>query len=176
MSDEELQPSKSSRKRERQELRVLGEKLVRLSDDQLATIGDDTLLNAIRDCRRIKRGNARKRQIQYIGKLLSRMETGEIRAVIDRYDASSESHVRKFHQLEKWRETLMQGDYTPVDEIASQYPDLDRQHLKQLVRRAIEERRVIESGDGAATPIQYRKLFQYLKTLSDWSDNPAKDF
>jgi len=172
------QSSKSQRKRDMQELRVLGEKLVQLNDDQLAPLMQPKILIAIQDCRKITKGNARKRQLQYIAKLLREIDVNDVRNLIDRYDASSKSHLRQFHQLEKWREQLIGGDYSALDNIAAQYPDLDRQFLKQLTRKAIQEHEIQENEQNPPAPIQFRKLFQYLKSLTDSNvsagDDPAE--
>jgi ribosome-associated protein len=157
--------SKSQRKREMQELRQMGEKLVQLTDEQLIPLSNTAIIDALRDCRRITKGNARKRQIQYIGKLLRNIEIDEIRNLIDRYDASSRTHARQFHQLENWREQLISGDFSALDEIAAIYPGLDRQHLKQLTRKAIQEQQKLASDQPNGASIQYRRLFQYLKSL-----------
>jgi ribosome-associated protein len=161
------QPSKSQRKRDMQELRVLGEKLVQLNDEQLAPLMQPKILIAIQDCRKITKGNPRKRQLQYIAKLLKGIDVKDVRTLVDRYDASSRSHLRQFHQLEKWREQLISGDYAALDDIAAHYPDLDRQFLKQLTRKAILEGEIQENEQNPQAPIQFRKIFQYLKSLAD---------
>ncbi|MCH7741049.1 MAG: DUF615 domain-containing protein [Proteobacteria bacterium] len=159
--------SKSQRKREMQELRLLGEKLVQLNDEQLIPLSSAVIIKAVRDCRKITKGNARKRQIQYIAKLLRNIQFDDIRKVIDRYDASSKTHARQFHQLEKWREQLITGDYSAIDEIATTYKAIDRQQLKQLTRKAIHERLKITNEQFDGPPTHYRRLFQYLKSLAD---------
>lgn len=164
--DSEL-TSKSQRKREMQELRLLGEKLVQLNDEQLIPLSSTVIIKAVRDCRKITKGNARKRQIQYIAKLLRNIQVNDIRKVIDRYDASSKTHARQFHQLEKWREQLITGDYSAIDEIATTYKAIDRQQLKQLTRKAIHERLKITNEQFDGPPTHYRRLFQYLKSLAD---------
>lgn len=164
--DSEL-TSKSQRKREMHELRLLGEKLVQLNDEQLIPLSSTVIIKAVRDCRKITKGNARKRQIQYIAKLLRNIQVNGIRKVIDRYDASSKTHARQFHQLEKWREQLITGDYSAIDEIATTYKAIDRQQLKQLTRKAIHERLKITNEQFDGPPTHYRRLFQYLKSLAD---------
>lgn len=166
-TDDQEQPSKSRRKRDMQELRDLGEKLAQFKDDQLAPLMEPKVLEAIQQCRKITKGNARKRQFQYIAKLLKDVDISEVRNLVDRYDASSKSHLRQFHQLEKWREQLISGNYHALDEIGSQYPDLDRQYIRQLTQKAIQERELQENEQNSGAPVQFRKLFQYLKSLND---------
>ena len=160
-------PSKSQLKRDMQDLREIGEKLVQFTDDQLAPISDPELIKAIQEYRRINKGNARKRQLQYIAKIMSKIDNEEIRNLVDRYDAGSRVHARQFHQLETWREQLIQGNFSAMDDIAVEFPDLDRQHLKQLTRKAIQERSKHENDESPGAPVHFRRLFKYLKTLSD---------
>lgn len=169
MTDDQApdQPSKSQRKRDMQELRTLGEKLVQLKDAQIGPLLQPKILKAIQDCRKITKGNARKRQLQYIAKLLKAADINDAKNLVDRYDASSRSHLRQFHQLEKWRDQLINGNYQALDEIGAAYPDLDRQFLKQLTRKAIQEHDIQETEQNPAAPIQFRKIFQYLKSLAD---------
>jgi len=153
-------PSKSQRKRDMQSLRDLGERLLMLPVDHLEQISEPAIIIAVQDCKKITKGNARKRQLQYIGKLLSKTDITEIQGMVDRFDAGSRTHITQFHKLEQWRERLLNSDNTVLDDIFSLYPGVDRQHLKQLTRKAITEReKLIEP------PIQFRKLFQYLKSL-----------
>lgn len=159
--------SKSQRKREMQELRLLGEKLVKLTDEQLTPLSNVVIVKAVHECRKITKGNARKRQIQYIAKLLRNVQIDDIKKLIDRYDASSKTHARQFHQLEMWREQLITGDFSALDEIAITYPGIDRQQLKQLTRKAIQERQKLNDEQLKGPPVQYRRLFQYLKSLVD---------
>ncbi len=153
-------PSKSQRKRDMQALRDLGERLLDVPEEELGKLSDTDLVEAVRTFRKITRGNARKRQLQYIGKLMRNADIDEIRELLDRFDAGSRTHVQQFHQLEQWRERLIGGDDRVMEEIAARHPELDRQHLRQLTRNAAAERR-----EEKEPPVQFRKLFQYLKSL-----------
>ena len=103
-------PSKSQRKRDSKAITNLGSQLLQISDDQLATLPYANIIDAVKQCKKITKGNARKRQIQYIGKLLRHVDIEEIQLLVDRFDASSQSHVLLFHQLETWRDKLIQQD------------------------------------------------------------------
>ncbi len=154
-------PSKSQRKREMDALKLLSARLTDLSTDQLSKIDNQTIRDAVTAAKTITKGNARKRQVQYIAKLLSRVNVEPMQAIIDTLDASSATYVQKFHKLETWRERLIDGDDTILNEIFSTHPSCDRQQLRQLTRKAIAER---TRGDD--NHIQYRKLFQFLKNLN----------
>lgn len=164
-SDDERK-SKTQQKREMQALKDLGERLLDLPEEQLQSIGDPRLIEAVTECKRITKGNARKRQIQYIGKLMRSTDVERIQQLIDRYDSSTRAHTIQFHKLERWRQKLIDENNQVMDEIIRECPNVDRQHLKQLTRNAINEREQQENQ-----PVHFRKLFQYLKFISDSSAN-----
>lgn len=153
-------PSKTQRKREMQELRDMGERLLTIPEDGLKQISSQALIDAVHTCKKIHKGSARKRQVTYIGKLLRSDLADEVRELIDRFDASSQAHVAKFHQLEVWREGLMNEDQRVLEEVFAAIPHIDRQQLRQLVRNAIAERK-----QDREPPVHFRKLFQYLKSF-----------
>ncbi len=166
MEDEEHEElvSKSSRKREAQDIKNMGLRLTELSDDQLSALPYDNVKEAVVAYRKIGKGGARKRQLMYIGKLLRKVDLEPVSVLIDRYDASSLVHVQQFHQLESWRERLIGGDDSVFEEIGQQHPEFDRQQLRQLVKSAKSEvQRQATNPD--LPPRQYRKLFQFLKSL-----------
>ena len=153
-------PSKSELKRQANAITHMGEQLLSLSAHEVAELPYPEVIAALEACRKITKGNARKRQLQYIGKLMRNLDLTPVQALIDRFDASSNAHNLHFHQLEIWRERLLDNDPSAIDEIASSHPDLDLQHLMQLVRHALKELQ-----KGIEPPVHFRKLFQYLKSL-----------
>lgn len=161
-------PSKSQRKRDMHALRDMGERLLELPDAHVRELLPSNIMDALTACRKITKGNARKRQMQYVSKLLRQVETDKLQALLDRFDASSQDHVNKFHKLERWRERLLSQDATVTEEIISETPDIDRQHLRQLTRAAVAER-----DQNKLPPVQFRKLFQYLKSFEIHTDAEA---
>ena len=156
---DDAHPSKSQRKRDMGELRKLATKLAELNQEQINQINDAVIKESVKATRKITKGNARKRQIQYTAKLLSKIDITDIRQLVDTLEAGSTFYTQKFHRLEIWRERLIQSDDTVLKEIFLEYPDCDRQQLRQLARTAIKER--ASDGQGA----HFRKLFQFLKQL-----------
>lgn len=160
-TDEPL--SKSAKKRESEAFQDMARQLVALSPAQLTSLPDDLQQN-IRTAQTITRGNARKRQIQYIGKMLRKDQGGiveQVTTLLAQLDASSTSHNQRFHQLEQWRDRLIQGDDTVFDEIRLVCPDIDRQQLRQLTQRARSE---ADSEQPHGT--YYRSLFQFIKNAT----------
>jgi len=82
---DETKPSKSARKREYLALQKLGEDLVTLRESDLLSLDlDEDLLEAVMEARRIKKHGALRRQKQYIGKLMGRVDPEPIRAAVER--------------------------------------------------------------------------------------------
>lgn len=155
-------PSKSQRKRDMQALKDLAQRLSELSLEQLAAIESNDIREAILAAKKITKGNAKKRQLQYTAKLMSKTDITAIQSIVDELDASSAAHIQKFHQLEVWREQLIEGNQDAMNELLAVYPDTDRQQLRQLVRLAQQE-----AANKPDQKMQFRKLFQFLKDVSE---------
>mgnify|MGYP001170662324 FL=1 len=152
--------SKSAKKRESVALQEMARQLVALSPSKLASL-PDAFCQSIRDAQSISHGGARKRQIQYLGKVLRNDGASlvdEVTALLAQLDASSSEHNRYFHQLEQWRDQLISGNTKTFDDITQACSDIDRQQLRMLTRRARSE----AEGDRPHGP-HYRALFQFIK-------------
>ena len=160
MSDE-APISKTQRKKAVHLLQALGEELVELSDDQLAAIElPEALRDAVMAARRITKFEARRRQLQYIGKLMRRVEVEPIRAALDALLAGSRRQIAAHKRIEAWRERLLAGPGA-LDELLAEYPGADAQQLRTLVSGALRER------DAGSPPRSYRELYQALRALFD---------
>ena len=157
--EEELPPSKTKIKKQMHDLQDLGEELVELSKDQLAQLDlPETLYLAIREMSRINKFGARRRQMQYIGKLMRDVDTAPINAKLDIWKGTSQQHIGYMHQVERWRDRLLESD-TALTELLTAYPDTDVQRLRTLIRNAQKER---ESGKPGKN---YREIFQVLREI-----------
>src|SRR5437868_762427 len=112
---EPLQPdenSKSQRKKDMLDLQKLGEKLLHLSSEQLSKMDlPESLLDAIRHAKSISANEAKRRQLQYIGKIMRNIDVESIRLTLKRLQFSHEKSTASFHQTEQWRTDLInQGD------------------------------------------------------------------
>ncbi|MBT3427652.1 MAG: DUF615 domain-containing protein [Gammaproteobacteria bacterium] len=158
--------SKTQRKKEADDIRSLGERLCQLTDAQLQKLPYPELLVAIKDYRKINKGNARKRQLQFIGKQLRKLDLDPVVRIIERYDSASRSHLLKMKRLEAWRDGLLSDEPATLTEIGEVHPEVDRQQLRQLVKEARKEADRFET-DPSSSRTWFRKLFQYLKALDD---------
>lgn len=155
--EEELPPSKTKIKKQMHDLRDLGEELTELGKDQLAQLDiPESLRDAIKDMHRIKSFGAKRRQIQYIGKLMRDVEIDPIIAKLNTWKGVSQQHIGYMHQIERWRERLLEGD-AALTELLAAYPDTDVQRLRTLIRNSIKEREAGKPGKN------FREIFQILR-------------
>lgn len=156
-------PSKSQRKRDMHALQELGSALVELSAEQLARIElPDGLREAIDEARRTTGHEARRRQLQYIGRLMRELDPQPIRAALDALNGVSREHNALHHRLERLRERLLE-DEAALGEIAADFPGADLQHLRHLRRNAVKERAA------GKPPRSYREIFRALRELAEGS-------
>src|ERR1700704_2735016 len=133
--------SKTRRKKESQERQELGAELVALSGERLAAIDlPEFLHDAVRAARRITSFEARRRQLQYIGKLMRKVDAEPIRARLDAWKAPSRIHTAQFKRTESWRKRLLSGGERALAELLSEYPLADEHQLDRLIRDARHER------------------------------------
>ena len=152
-------PSKTRRKQQMHELQELGEELAALSTERLTKIDiPETLRDALREAQRISAHGAKRRQLQYVGKLMRDVDPEPIRAALAAVRGESAAEVARMHRLERLRARLMEDEST-LAEIADNFPGADLQHLRALRRSALKEH------EGNKPPRSYRALFQVLKEL-----------
>lgn len=151
--------SKTQRKKQVAGLQDLGAELVALSGEQLARIElPERLRDAVMDARRITTFEAKRRQLQYIGKLMRSVEAGPIRAALDAALARSHGEAATHKRTEAWRERLL-SDPEALGELLAEYPSADGRRLRALVRAALHER------TENRPPRAFRELYQALRAL-----------
>lgn len=160
--EEELPPSKSQEKRDCDALKKLGDELVTIKQEDLDTMSlPDTLLGALREARKIQSRSGLKRQRQYIGKIMRQIDSDEIKKQLEQIRHKHDTNTVQFRKIEQWRDRLLLDDKTALSEIIDTHPEIDRQHINQLIRQAKREQQQ-EKPPAAA-----RKLFKYLRDLSE---------
>ncbi|HET8609062.1 MAG TPA: ribosome biogenesis factor YjgA [Burkholderiales bacterium] len=154
-------PSKTRRKQAMLALQELGAELTRLSDAQLEQVEmPDTLRDAVVEARRITRFEARRRQMQYIGRLMRDVDPAPIRAQLDVWRTATQAGTTHLHRVERWRERLLADD-AALDAFRSVCPAADTQRLATLINDARRERAA------GRPPKHFRALFRELKAMID---------
>lgn len=161
--DEEIEyVSRTALKRYVEELQELGKRITELRADQQAQVPmSDRMREAIAEMARISANGAKKRHLNFIGKLMRNEDEEAIRLVVDGFDSASEAHNQRFHKLERLRESLIENKQEALDEVIQTYTSCDIQHLRSLIRNAQKER------EQNKPPAAFRKLFQYLRELDE---------
>lgn len=155
--------SKTQRKQASHARQDLGEAIAELGLARFAALGlPETLCSAIDELRRVRSHEGRRRQMQYIGKWMRKLDdetVAGIEKIIAAARKPSRDETLAMHRLERWRDTLIDDD-AALDQWMQHYPATDVQHLRSLVRAARKEGRV-EAGQRAGRA--YRALYQTLK-------------
>ena len=154
--------SKTQMKQEMHRLQAIGERLLTLRADQLATVPtSEALQAAIDESRRITQNEARRRHLQYIGKLMRDEDIDGIQLALDRLDPSSEVFLREQNQAEQWRSRLLKDSGAEAAWF-EQFPDTERQAFRALVRAARKEQ-----PDEADAPVrsgkQSKRLLKWIR-------------
>jgi|SRR5690554_5052842 len=156
-------PNKTQIKREIAEIQDMATRLIGLTDGALEKMPiDDELTAAIMLARRIR--NTRegyRRQLQLVTKLLRQSDYTAVQRELDGLQRSGDAENAKFHALERWRERILAEGDDGVQAFLDEYPETDRQKLRQLVRKAKKEQAEEKP------PAAYRALFKYLREAAD---------
>src|SRR5688572_21691737 len=147
------------------ELQALGAALAALSEAQLKAMAlDEDLLAALLEAKRIKSHEAKRRQMQYIGRLMRDVDPSPIRSRLAELEGNSAQAAARHRRLEAWRERLL-GDDEALTAFAAEHPGADLQALRTLIRNARKEASL------GRPPRAYRELFRILKEIE--SSTPA---
>ena len=151
--------SKTRRKREMTELQALGAALVALPESQIKEMRlQNALLEALLDAKRIRSHEAKRRQLQYIGRLMREVDAEPIRARLAALEGTSAQAAAAHRRLEAWRERLLSDD-AALTSFASEHPGADLQEIRALIRNARKEQKE------GKPPRAYRELFRVLKAV-----------
>jgi ribosome-associated protein len=154
---QEQPPSKTKRKRDMHALQALGEQLVVLSEEQLTRIElPDALREAVVDAKRIRSREARRRQLQFIGRLMREVDPAPIRAQLDAWANRSRAAVMAHHRVEEWRERLLAHD-AGIAAFNKERPTIDLHILRACVHGARAEQQAGKPGR------YFRQLFRLIR-------------
>lgn len=158
--DDGERPSKSALKREAHELQKLGQELIELPDARLAAIPmEERLLSALKELKKTKSHEGRRRQLQYVGKLMRFADVEPLREAVSAFKLGYAQDAVRLHHAERWRAELV-ADTEALTRWMQKHPDSDAQRLRSLIRAA--------QKDAALPPEQrhgraWRELFQFIK-------------
>jgi len=149
--------SKTQQKRVMHELQALGIALVELPAAQLAGLAlPEALAAAVAEARRMTQHGARRRQLQYIGKLMRDVDPEPIRAQLAALRGQSAQAAAQHRRLEDWRARLLEDD-AALTAFAEAFPAADLQALRTAIRNARKEQ------TEAKPPRAFREIFRLLR-------------
>ena len=158
--EEVLEPGKSARKREMQQLQKLAGQLADLKQEVRASLPlSDSLQMSVELASKLKSSNARNRQLRQAAKLME--ADSELLEILTQFFTDQQNQARKALQKQKtvelWRDRLLDLSDNALSDFFDEYPQTDRQELSALVRNARKEKQLEKP------PAQQRKLFKYLR-------------
>ena len=158
--------SKTRRKKEMHELQALGQRLVELNKTRLSELTlSDELRQAVIDAHTIPKHEARRRHMQYIGRLMRSVDPTQIRAKMLEWDGQSGAHTAALHRAERWRDRFMEDENVAPAlqefalELGARGAQVNWQALRNEVREARRER------EQARPPKHFRELFKQIRAL-----------
>lgn len=152
--------SKTQRKHEAQDIKDLGRRLTELDEKTLGELPlPDRVRDAVNETRRITQHGARRRQLQYLAKILRGVDTTAIDTVLEREKLNARESARKHQQLEVIRDRLLAEGDSALSALIEDYPQIDRAHVRRLLRDARKQQETDKP------PAAARALFQYLRDL-----------
>lgn len=170
-------PSKSALKRQMHELQALGLALAELPSSRSDKLDlPEGLRDALAEYHRTRSHEGRRRQLQYLGKLMRQVDPEPIREAVAAFKLGSASESLALHEAERWREELMASD-DAVTRWMQAHPDTDAQQLRSLVRAARKDagKATPADGQGQRHGRAYRDLFQLVKsTLPTGASAPTE--
>ena len=170
-------PSKTQLKAEADEKQALGESLLTLRADLMARLDlPDKLLQAIADAKKITSFEGRRRQMQFIGKLMRPLDPEPIQGAINEQANGSAQLTLQLHLAEQWRDKLIESD-DALGKWLTTYPATDAQQLRALIRQARKDA-VPEKPDAAPRHGKsYREIFQLVRhaMAAEADEAPAPD-
>ena len=169
--DDQEAPSRSQMRREALDVLELAERLVALTPSQLAKVPlEEKILDNVHLAQKITSHIAHKRQVHFLAKLMRKLDDLEpIRLAVDKPLEVRRRETAQLHLIERWRERLIDDGDDALSEFIQEYPQADRQRLRQLVRQALVERRENRA------PSAQRSIFQLVKAQVRGDEDAADE-
>lgn len=164
------EPSRTELKKESTELQKLGEALLTLRTDLMERLAlPEGLVTALAELKRITNFEGRRRQLQYVGKLMRHLEPETLQSVRDALEeqrSGSAQQTLALHAAEKWRDDLIASDDALQAWLAA-HPGTDVQQLRALIRQARKDsaptQDEVSKGQAPRRGRAYREIFQLVR-------------
>ena len=177
--------SKTDLKRESNELQKLGEDLLELRQDAMQQLVaqeqvPENLAEAVREAKKITNFEGKRRQMQFVGKLMRKLDPAQVQAIRDALDEQhngSAEETLALHMAEHWRDQLLQDD-AALALWLSAHPDTDSQQLRALIRQArkdgLRDKTAVSQGQFPRQGRAYRDIFKLVRDHLNAATEAAK--
>lgn len=158
---EDRPPSRSMLKRASHEIQALGKRLLAMPDIRLDDIGmEERLRDALAAYKTTRSFEGKRRQLQYIGKVLRGVEIEPLREAVASFEMGHARDALSLHEAEAWRKRLLDDEKQALTDWMNEFPETDVQQLRAMIRNAHKDAAAApENRNGRA----YRELFQLIK-------------
>jgi len=162
--------SRTDAKRESEEVQKLGEQLLELRAELFARLAlPDKLVDALDELKRITNFEGRRRQAQFVGKLMRNLDEDDLQAIREALEEQFKGSAREalaLHEAEMWRDDLVAKD-DALEKWIARHPGTDTQQLRALIRQARKEKPIdadaVSKGLAPRHGRAYRDIFQIVK-------------
>ncbi len=166
--------SRTDLKRESDELQDLGKELLNLRADLAESLGlPDKLVDALAEAKRITNFEGKRRQMQYVGKIMRKLDPELVlaaRQALEEQHKGSATEKLNLHLAEQWRDRLIADD-DALPLWMAEHPDTDTQQVRALVRQARKDAQPagkvanvqVSQGLAPRKGRAYRELFQLVR-------------
>ena len=171
--------SRTDLKRESDELQDLGKELLTLRTDLFEAVGlPEKLVDALAEAKRITNFEGKRRQMQYVGKLMRKLEPELVQAArqaLEEQHKGSATEKLQLHLAEQWRDRLIADD-DAVGQWLNISPATDSQQLRALVRQARKDAKPEKPGEALRHGRAYREIFQLVREQLGSADSTGEPF
>ena len=150
--------SKTELKRDSKKIQEFGRKISELNINKIELFKfPSNIFDAIIDLKKINSNSAKKRQVQYLGKLLREIDLSAAFLIMEGLKVSAQKEIQENHIVEKWRDELISNNNS-IKKFIDEFPNIDKQSLRQAISNAQKER-------GTSSPKYSRQLYKILKDI-----------
>ncbi|MDC0127000.1 DUF615 domain-containing protein [Methylophilaceae bacterium] len=151
--------SKTELKKESKKIQQFGRKISELTISNIEAFKFPiNIFEATIELKNLKSNSAKKRQVQYLGKLLREIDLTDAFLIMKQLKVTSQKEIQSNHIIEGWRDKLLSNNNS-ITEFVEKYPQIDRQSLRQTISNAQKEK------EGNKPPKYLRQLFKLIKDI-----------
>ena len=148
--------SKTELKKDSKKIQEFGRRISELTINNIEAFKfPSNIYEATIGLKNIKSNSAKKRQVQYLGKLLREIDLTDAFLIMKQLKVSSQKEIQRNHIIEDWRDKLLSNNDS-ITQFVDEYPKIDRQSLRQTISNAQKDNKSLKYS---------RQLFKLIKDI-----------